>query len=424
VDGTGSPVADTECSVDGSAFASCSSPLELTGVSEGVHEFQIRSTDAAGNIEATISYQWTQGDPPETFLDSTPVTPSSSTTASFSFSSDRDPVGFRCLLQRVGGSQAYFQTCGSPKTYTGLTDGSYRFEVRAFDSLNNPDPTPAVYDFVIDRSAPVVTIDPVTSPTASGDVSFSFSADEPGATFACSMDGGSFGACTSPETYTGLSDGSHTFRVRASDALGNTSSPVSATVVVDTTAPSAAVTSGPAANTSSSTAAFTFTGTDSGTGVASFECSVDAAAFAACTSPHSVSGLADGPHTFEVRAIDQVGNVGSAASHSWSIDATAPTVTIVKPTPGIYAADQRIGNASTVQSFGDLTTQVTLDDSSGIASVAFTADGTTVAHSCSGADCSALIESPGPNTMVDVVITVTDTAGNTATATVQIHFLA
>ncbi|MFP5225360.1 MAG: OmpL47-type beta-barrel domain-containing protein, partial [Actinomycetota bacterium] len=306
VDGTGSPVADTECSVDGGAFASCSSPFVVTGVSEGVHEFQIRSTDAAGNVEPTIVYQWTQGDPPETFLDSAPTTPSASSDATFEFSSDRDPAGFRCLLQRIGGPQAYFQTCSNPKTYSGLTDGSYRFEVRAFDSLNNPDPTPAFYDFVIDLSAPTVTLDPVTSPTASSDVTLSFSADDPDATFACSLDGGASEACTSPKTYSGLSDGSHTFEVTASDALGNTSAPASATVLVDTTPPTATITSGPDASTSSTSATFTFTGSDSGSGVAGFECSLDAAAFAACTSPHTENGLSDGSHTLQVRAVDQV----------------------------------------------------------------------------------------------------------------------
>ena len=44
---------------------------------------------------------------------------------------------------------------------------------------------------------------------------FTFHATAPGATFACALDGANPASCTSPATYAGLSDGSHTFTVRA-----------------------------------------------------------------------------------------------------------------------------------------------------------------------------------------------------------------
>ena len=47
--------------------------------------------------------------------------------------------------------------------------------------------------------------------TTSPDITFAFSSpDADTASFACSTDGAAFIACTSPITYTGLGDGSHT----------------------------------------------------------------------------------------------------------------------------------------------------------------------------------------------------------------------
>ena len=40
---------NTECSLDGQAFTSWTSPVVYEGLSRGTHEFTVRSTDAAGN---------------------------------------------------------------------------------------------------------------------------------------------------------------------------------------------------------------------------------------------------------------------------------------------------------------------------------------------------------------------------------------
>lgn len=55
---------------------------------------------------------------------------------------------------------------------------------------------------------------PATSAT------FEFVADDPAATFECALDEAPFSACTSPQPYTGLAPGTHTFRVRAVTAAG------------------------------------------------------------------------------------------------------------------------------------------------------------------------------------------------------------
>ncbi|MEP6944917.1 MAG: hypothetical protein ABJA02_03305, partial [Acidobacteriota bacterium] len=119
-----------------------------------------------------------------------------------------------------------------------------------------------------------------------------------------------------------LTQGSHTFQVRAIDGAGNPdASPASFTWLVDAIAPDTQILSHPSDPSNSPDATFTFSGTDSFVNsVASFECKLDAASFAACTSPVNYSGLPDGAHTFQVRAIDAVNNVDATpASFTWNI---------------------------------------------------------------------------------------------------------
>ena len=66
--------------------------------------------------------------------------------------------------------------------------------------------------------------------------SFSFTSSEAGSSFSCRIDGGSWGVCSSPKSYSGLAEGGHTFEVRATDGAGNTdSTPASRTFTVEVT---------------------------------------------------------------------------------------------------------------------------------------------------------------------------------------------
>ncbi|MDQ3981815.1 MAG: hypothetical protein M3271_03935, partial [Actinomycetota bacterium] len=154
--------------------------------------------------------------------------------ATFEFSSTEAGSTFECSL-----NGAVFGSCSSPKTYTGLAEGSHAFEVRATDPAGNVDSTPAQRTWVVDIRQPETEL--ISGPsgiTTTNQATFTFSSSESPGTFECSLDGGAFNMCSSPKTYRDLLDGSHTFKVRATDAGGSfDETPVERTWVVDAFGP-------------------------------------------------------------------------------------------------------------------------------------------------------------------------------------------
>jgi len=180
----------------------------------------------------------------------------------------------------------------------------------------------------LDTQAPTTTIN--THPPAIGKqtaVTFTFSADEP-STFVCKLDTAAEAPCTSPKSYSGLSNGSHTFTVRATDPSDNVGAHQQFDFTVDTVAPDTNITSGPTGTTKSTTADVAFVGSEPGL---TFQCSLDAAAFSTCTSPRHLTGLTSRSHEFRVRAVDAAGNPDPfPASRTWTVD-TVPPVPVLKP---------------------------------------------------------------------------------------------
>jgi hypothetical protein len=100
--------------------------------------------------------------------------------------------------------------------------------------------------------------------------------------------------------------------------------------VPDTTPPETFILAGPAEGSvvGSGNSIFSFTGTDDTTlsALLFYECSLDGAAFSICTSPASYTSLADGTHTFAVRAVDADGNIDQTpASLTWTVSTAPPT---------------------------------------------------------------------------------------------------
>ena len=295
-------------------------------------------------------------------LTSNPPNPSSSTSASFSFTGPSGAT-FEC---RLDGSS--FAACPSPKNYTGLAGGSHTFGVRAKKSGQTSSET--TYTWVIDLTAPsAATINrlsasPTNAATVQWTVTFSEAVKGVDSSDFTLVNGGLGGTPVVMSVTPNASTLSASFTVTAStgsgsgtlglnlvdddsivDAAGNKLGGTGAgngnktgqVFTIDRTPPGVpTITSGPPiwppVGWPSTSASFGFSGPAD---AASYLCRVDtAAAFAACTSPKSYPGLAEGQHTFEVKAVDAAGNVSTAAaSRVFFVDTVAPTQPVFSQTP-------------------------------------------------------------------------------------------
>jgi hypothetical protein len=320
--------ASFQCRLDGPSgpggFVSCSSTPGYASLPDGTYTLSVRGIDGVGNAGPTVTRTWTVDTAgPTTSISGGPANGSRtvSTGATFGLTASESAT-YECKLDTPSGAGS-FVSCTSSPSYSGLTDGSYTLTARGTDDLGNVGPSSATRTWTVDTQAPDTSITSGPSGlTSSSSPTFGFSSTEANSTFECKLDTGAWEPCnsTTSKSYTSLSDGEHSFRVRATDDLAHTDSTEAVrTFTIDTVAPDTSISSGPSGDTTSTSASFGFTATEPG---ATFECKLDAGAWASCTSAKAYSGLATGPHTFLVRATDAAGNLDqSEAARGWTVKA-------------------------------------------------------------------------------------------------------
>ena len=322
-----------ECKLDSGSFASCpASGKTYSGLAQGAHTFTVRAKDAVGNVDGSPATRaFTVNLAPDTTIQSGPSGLSTQASAAFTYSSSESGVSFECRLD-----SAAFASCPSAgKSYSGLGEGNHTFEVRAKDAGGLVDPSPASRTFTVDF-APQTSI--LTGPSGviqTTDVDFTYASNEAGATFECRLNQNPWAVCAaSGRNYSGLAEGSYTFEVRSIDSSGSPDpSPASRSFTVNLP-PQTSIDSSPAPRTLATSATFTYS---SDKPTVTFECRLDSAPFASCpASGKSYSGLADGSHTFSVRAMDQLEVTDpSPETFTWEIDHSGPAVTFTGGPSGL-----------------------------------------------------------------------------------------
>jgi hypothetical protein len=210
-------------------------------------------------------------------------------------------------------------SCSAPSVYSGPDSKSASVSGSCTNGAGLT--APGVASFKYDASPPAVAAQVSGTLGSNGwyrsDVSVNWSVSDPQSDVASSS---GCGASTISADTSGT-----TVTCSATNDAGLTGQ-AAVLIRIDRAAPDTAISSGPSGTVGSSSASFAFSASEAGT---AFECSLDGGSFAGCGSPAGYANLADGVHSFAVRAVDAAGNADATpASLSWTVRAALPVLKV------------------------------------------------------------------------------------------------
>lgn len=265
---------------------------------------------------------------------------------------------FLCRITSADGNTEYlaWQRCGELSgsmvrfDYQVPTDGSYLLLVQAVKSEGEPgDLVP--FNFEGDFTKPTVpalgsTSHPAGTWKNTNDFTISWSSSDANPiTYCVQLDSGTE-TCAAAASFSAndLSDGSHTFKVKARDEAGNesahfTHSPIRVDVTPPVAPSFAAPTPADGAHLNAVTYTFKFTaGTDVTSGVLKHQCKLDSGSYADCNADTEITygslaaPLSEGAYTVSVKAIDNAENE-TIVTRAFTIDRTPPESFTLSATP-------------------------------------------------------------------------------------------
>jgi uncharacterized cupredoxin-like copper-binding protein len=337
---TESGVDKVEYALDGAPYTAYSGPVTVNNV--GSHTVKYRATDKAGNTSPEGSVSFNVVAPPAN--DTTP--PQVSATVSGDKNPDGTYAGSATVTVTATDSEsgvASVEYALDEQPFTAYTNpvvvnqpGSHAVQFRATDKAGNTSAAGSV-SFTVAAPQQKDTTPPQVSASVSGDkdsggdyvgsatVTVSASDTESGvASVEYALDNGAFTAYSSPVSVN--DQGSHTVKYRATDKAGNVS-PVGS-VSFKVVAPSGGDTKPPQVSAQATgnqdwawnyvdSATVTISATDTDSGVATVEYSLDGQPYTAYTKPFTVSQ--PGAHTVLFRATDKAGNTSDVGTAKFSV---------------------------------------------------------------------------------------------------------
>jgi RHS repeat-associated protein len=350
-----------ECSLDGAAFGACTTPAAYQELSSGPHTFKVRAKGPSGSVDPTPAERSFHVLDASKALDGIAVLDDLNRNESplsgagkwsaLSWSGGTVKPG-RVTTAGWGPSNAFSTINGAywnPATYSDSAAGdaaaitmqtapgiSQRY-VALWLNMPNPGSARSGYALRWRETASAGKYDLVLSKWSAGAEAVlaeqKSAAIPTGTTLAIADSGGALSAWKgSGGSFTPLlsaSDSTYSSGYAGVEGSGNISrSDDFKAGEIDGQPPETTITDGPSGKILQPDVAFSFASSEPGS---SFECSLDEGAYAACESLMEYEELAEGEHTFRVRATDPAGNTDpTPAERSFEV-ADPPETTITTP---------------------------------------------------------------------------------------------
>ena len=335
---------------DGGAWsaASLSTSVTIVGLAQGSHTFGVRAVDQAGNVDPNPPTRTFSVDANAPVISSVSVSAIGQTTATINWTTDKP--GSTQVQYRVQGTSAWTTSplvstlvTAHSVVLTGLISGAtYEYVVVSMDMCGDTGTSP-ISTFRAANPVPpsIVLTSPSdgTSAYAPGSVTVSANATDADGTvtqvefFQNSVSIGVIKNTPYTVSVAGLAPGTYVFKAVATDDQGANTTSSTATFTVNELPIGVTILSGPADNgiVCSGDVTFSWGGHSATTAdnALTYQWQLDSGGWSIATSEtqKSFTGLAQGLHTFEVRALNTDSTVvGSPVGRSFFVDLLPPSL--------------------------------------------------------------------------------------------------
>jgi outer membrane protein OmpA-like peptidoglycan-associated protein len=194
----GDPGTTFRCRVDGGAWRTCTSPLQLSGLRDGPHQLEVEAVDAAGNVSKREVRTWTvdRSAPGQPTLLSGPADQTTDPGATFELSPESGTT-LECSTD-----DGPWVPCATRVELGGLGLGGHVLRVRQIDAAGNVG-SPAEYRWTVVEVSPPPPAVEVTPKAVKARVAASVSVEgNRTVRVGCRLDQPGLRSCTVKATYT------------------------------------------------------------------------------------------------------------------------------------------------------------------------------------------------------------------------------
>lgn len=229
------PSATVNVSGDATQSQTCNNEglysFAITKSADATYNFNIVQIDLASNMSSSTTQTWIRNSnslPPPS-ITSPALSPYSSNTSNLTISGGCQPDYTVTLGGNISASEvtnpanSLTQTCSAGGNYAFTFDKSSdgTFNLTLTENYNAATSAATNFVWIRDTVAPTATISTsAANPNLGTNITFTFSANQ-ASTFQCKLNSSAYQSCNASTSYSGLTNGSNTVYIKATDAVGN-----------------------------------------------------------------------------------------------------------------------------------------------------------------------------------------------------------